>query len=248
MEFPAWWTGEDQVTIDSYTDLKDPFKLPSGLESLDKWLQGGFASGRLIEIYGESGTGKTNLAISLICKAAAIYTHSWYVSTFKPISRSRLEQVGINPAFLTIRHCSSLPEVDQTLFTDLFQALSHGDPIRLVVLDPVSGLVNEAFSEENASDNPAGPSRSQYMTRQAVVLRHLSQKYGFVLLAVNTLVADTQGGVRPSLGLTWSNLVNDRFRLIKDSTGRYFQPVFGRNTPSDSLFPFLITNTGLQAA
>ena len=156
--------------------------------------------------------------------------------------------MGINPAFLTIRHCSSLPEVDQTLFTDLFQALSHGDPIRLVVLDPVSGLVNEAFSEENASDNPAGPSRSQYMTRQAVVLRHLSQKYGFVLLAVNTLVADTQGGVRPSLGLTWSNLVNDRFRLIKDSTGRYFQPVFGRNTPSDSLFPFLITNTGLQAA
>lgn len=247
MEFPAWWAGEDQVTIHTYEGLSEPFKLPTGLDSFDKWLQGGLPSGRLIEIYGESGTGKTNFAISLICKAASLYTQSWYISTFKPISRSRLEQVGVDPALLTIRHCSSLAEVDQTLFADLFQALLKGDPVRLVVIDPVSGLINEAFSEEHASDTLTGPSRSQYMTRQAVIMRHLSQKYGFICLFLNTLVSDTQGGVRPSLGFTWSNLINDRFRLLKDPSGRFIQPVLGPNTPSDSLFPFLITNTGLQA-
>ena len=246
MEFPVWWSSEDQVTVSAYPDLTHPFRLPSGLPALDQTLQGGFPTGRLIELHGESGCGKTNFAISLIAQAAGKYTSSWYISTFKPISRSRLDQIGINPAFLTIRHCSSLAEVDQTLFSDLYQALIHGDPIRLVVIDPVSGLVNEAFSEDNPGDGPAGFNRSQYLTRQAVVLRHLSQKYGFVCLLLNTIAADTQGGVRPSLGLTWSNLVNDRFRIVKDHSGRRLQQVFGGNAQTETTFAFVITNDGLR--
>ena len=40
-------------------------KVPCGCDSIDKLLGGGFEAGAITEIYGEAGSGKTNLCLQL---------------------------------------------------------------------------------------------------------------------------------------------------------------------------------------
>jgi DNA repair protein RadB len=46
-------------------------RLPSGCESLDSLLGGGFESGIITQLYGEAGTGKTNIALQLAIQAVS---------------------------------------------------------------------------------------------------------------------------------------------------------------------------------
>lgn len=144
---------------------------------------------------------------------------------------------------LTIKHCSSLAEVDQALFVDLPQALEKGENVRLVILDPVSGLVNEAFMEDVETGVSA---RALYLTRQALVLKHLSSKYQFITLLINTLATDVQtGAVRAALGLTWSNLVNERIRASRDGRGRRLTILWSNEGQHSEEIPFQITSSGI---
>jgi RecA/RadA recombinase len=46
--------------------LKQEFKLSAGCKIINDFLRGGFLPKRLYEIYGESGSGKTQLSIQLL--------------------------------------------------------------------------------------------------------------------------------------------------------------------------------------
>ena len=41
-------------------------KLSTGCDHIDQFLKGGFVPGKLYEIYGESGSGKTQFSIQLL--------------------------------------------------------------------------------------------------------------------------------------------------------------------------------------
>ena len=67
-------------------------KLSINAKSIDKLLEGGFESGIITEIYGEAGTGKTNICLQLTREMALLGKKVAYIDT-EGVSVDRLEQI-----------------------------------------------------------------------------------------------------------------------------------------------------------
>jgi RecA/RadA recombinase len=74
----------------------------SGSAALDRLLGGGFRTGEMVEVFGASGTGKTQLAIQAALSAAAAGSTIVYVDTEGQFRPERLASIaearGVDPA------------------------------------------------------------------------------------------------------------------------------------------------------
>ncbi|EQD59295.1 DNA repair and recombination protein RadB, partial [mine drainage metagenome] len=68
-------------------------RLPFGVETLDALLDGGIEAGSLTQLYGEGGSGKTNLCLALSVEAALEGRWTIYLDT-EGLSLARLDQMG----------------------------------------------------------------------------------------------------------------------------------------------------------
>jgi RecA/RadA recombinase len=82
-------TGEEaSKMLDSYPVL------PTGSLALDSLLEGGFKVGRVYEVFGESNTGKTQLASQVALLAAKNGTDSLFIDTEGSFRPERLQQMA----------------------------------------------------------------------------------------------------------------------------------------------------------
>lgn len=90
-------------------------RLTTGCELMTEFLRGGFLPGKLYEIFGESGSGKTQLAIQLLLQSllpaqdGGLGGMSLYLMTGKPLNEKRF--VEIKEAFLNTNR-SKITEQD----------------------------------------------------------------------------------------------------------------------------------------
>jgi len=70
-------------------------KLPIGCKPLDKLLGGGIEEGILTEIYGEGGTGKTNVCIQLARNCSSDGKRAVFIDT-EGVSKERVSQICRN--------------------------------------------------------------------------------------------------------------------------------------------------------
>ncbi len=68
--------------------------LKTGSENLDFILGGGFPRGLIAEIYGEAGSGKTNICMSAAVQAALSGEKVIYIDTEGSFNRQRFEQIA----------------------------------------------------------------------------------------------------------------------------------------------------------
>lgn len=74
-------------------------RLSTGCDMLTDFLRGGFLPGKLYEIYGESGSGKTQLAIQLLLMSllpvqeGGLAGKSLYLMTGKPLNEKRFVEM-----------------------------------------------------------------------------------------------------------------------------------------------------------
>ena len=105
----------------------------------------------------------------------------------------------------------------------------HGDERQLrrlgiIVLDSLAGLYRIA---EDDGGQDTTPSKEYYMHRSAMFytiaaqLKRLSERYGVYFVVVNQVTASFDHGVIPSLGLSWSNCVSERYFVFRrEDSGR----------------------------
>src|SRR5579875_1691354 len=75
------------------TDIKtSPPKLASGVECIDAAMGGGLGVGVITEIFGEGGTGKTNLAMIFAVAASSAGKSAFYIDS-EGLSVERLKQI-----------------------------------------------------------------------------------------------------------------------------------------------------------
>ena len=95
MEWPSWWnTIILEVNVTTLTEATQ-HNISTGIMELDTVLKGGLNPGCIYEIYGEAGSGKTNLCLEIIKNLSQTYK-CYYISTQKPVSLSRLSSLSIN--------------------------------------------------------------------------------------------------------------------------------------------------------
>lgn len=123
----------------------------SGCLSLDKALGGGYAKGRIVEIYGPESSGKTTLtlhAIAEVQKAGGIAAFVDVEFAFDPIYAKNL---GVNVDELII----SQPDYGEQAL-EIVDALVRSGAVDLIVVDSVAALTPKAEIEGNMGDSFMG--------------------------------------------------------------------------------------------
>jgi len=126
--------------------------IPTGIYSLDLALGvGGFPRGRIIEIFGPEGSGKTTLALEAIASAQKMGGKALFVDVEHAFSPEYAKSLGVNIDDLIV----SQPDyAEQAL--DIIDIFIRSGAVDIVVLDSVAALVPKAELEGDMGDSFMG--------------------------------------------------------------------------------------------
>ncbi|MEL6123103.1 MAG: recombinase RecA [Bacteroidota bacterium] len=126
--------------------------IPTGSLSLDIALgTGGFARGRIVEIYGPESSGKTTLAIHAIAEAQKQGGIAAFIDAEHAFDKTYAEALGVDTANLLI---SQPDNGEQAL--EITENLIRSGAIDIIVVDSVAALTPRAEIEGEMGDSKMG--------------------------------------------------------------------------------------------
>ncbi|CAH1975453.1 unnamed protein product [Acanthoscelides obtectus] len=235
-------------------------RLGAGCQCIDSILNGGFPINGISEVFGYSGTGKTQLGMQLAlnvqlpCAIGGKNKGAVYICTEDVFPSKRYHQLA--KSFRTSHNCSDIDFEGQTYlyhcadFELLKKTLSVQLPrllkmkeIGLVVLDSIAGPFRSDYVEANYHN------RGQHINEIAKALHHIAESYSIAVVCMNQVTQNQkEDTIEPCLGLAWGNNVTCRFyisRLGSDST-RVFETIFAPDLPNRKCY-FTISSQGITA-
>ncbi|XP_068198553.1 DNA repair protein XRCC3 [Antennarius striatus] len=219
--------------------LESGLRLSLGCPVLDELLRGGLLVGGVTELSGESGAGKTQLALQLCLSVQYPTQHGGlnagavFVCTEDSFPIRRLHQLisgqpllrgDTPPSLISSLRFSDRVYIEHTADLDALRAcLARRVPlllarglVRLLVVDSVAALFRAEFQAADWLE------RNKQMLSFSSTLHQLSQQFSTPVLCVNqvTDVFDSDdslgppsSAVAPALGLAWANQVTVRLMM-----------------------------------
>ena len=157
---PAWraalarleaLAGRSTVALFGAAEPPELLRLSTGMPELDDVLQGGLPCGRLVEIAGPAGIGKTTLALTLCAAAQRRGAVAAYVDADHGLERATLHRVGVAADGLVIARPES---GEQALH--VVDELLRARAAEIIVVDSVAALVPLAELSGTTGTAPAG--------------------------------------------------------------------------------------------
>lgn len=218
-------------------------RLPSGCESLDRLLGGGFESGIITQLYGEAGTGKTNIALQLAIQAVArgfrvvfIDTESFSPERFSQIAGDNAKEIAgkimvFEPMTLEQQHIS----IQET-------SKIAGKDLGLVILDSATSLYRVLL--ESDDNRPV----RRVLSVQLSELSELARKHRIPVIITNQVYTEIEtGALRPLGGTYMEHLCKAIISLEKVGDGlRRARIVKHRSEPEGKTVEFRITSKGVE--
>lgn len=192
----------------------------SGSSGLDRILGGGFRAGRLVEVYGGSGSGKTQLAMQAVLLAAAAGARSAFIDTegaFRPervlaMARARnIPQAGLLERIVYLRTTTAAAQEESV------RAIAKGaktSSVKFVAVDTITRNFTLDF-----------PGGKNVQSRQGALDVHLSEiardafLHGRAYLLTNRITFAQEGGDARIGGRTMEQLVHSSLHLEKEKDG-----------------------------
>ena len=126
--------------------------IPTGILSLDIALGvGGLPRGRIIEIYGSEGSGKTTVALTTIASCQRLGGKAVFIDAEHALDPGYAERLGVNLSELII----SQPDSGEQAL-EIAEILTRSGAIDLFVIDSVAALVPRAELEGEMGDSVVG--------------------------------------------------------------------------------------------
>jgi recombination protein RecA len=126
--------------------------IPTGILSLDIALGvGGLPRGRIVEIYGSEGSGKTTVALTTIASCQKLGGKAVFIDAEHALDPSYAERLGVNLSELII----SQPDSGEQAL-EIAEILTRSGAIDLFVIDSVAALVPRAELEGEMGDSVVG--------------------------------------------------------------------------------------------
>lgn len=213
----------------SYFKNEEKFdKIKFNVESLDN-LTGGIDLGCVTEIYGEAGSGKTQLCLQLAlnCQLPRVLGgldgKAIYVSTEKlaPVKRIDQMQKALKQKAPEINFMDNILvyEFNTPAAFELFirgplrtLLVTQNEPIKILIIDSITSLYK---LESNYIK------RSKHMRSTFEKLVYLATKFNFAILCTNHISAVPTDPDRfenlskPSLGMSWASILTTRMQVSK---------------------------------
>ncbi|XP_035690156.1 DNA repair protein RAD51 homolog 4-like [Branchiostoma floridae] len=198
--------------------------LSTGNSRLDDMLDGGIYTGALTEVIGASGSGKTQICMSVaVHVASSLQQNVLYMDTAGACSGHKLQDILHNSA--GERESTALSRIgfrrifDPWQLLDLLQktkaAISkQTDPfyskLKLLIVDSVAAVLSPTLGGQQTE----GHAIMLNISRQ---LKVLSSEHSIAVLMTNNVVHGELGEPWPGLGRSWQHIPNTR--LLVQGTG-----------------------------
>jgi recombination protein RecA len=166
--------------------------IPTGCLSLDIALGiGGVPRGRVTEIYGPEGSGKTTLCLHVIAEAQQMGGTAAIVDIEHALDPNYAETCGVNVPELYI----SQPDTGEEAL-EIAEALIRSGAVDVIVIDSVAALVPRAEIEGDMGDSHPG--------LQARLMSQALRKLSGAIKQSNAAVIFTNQ-LRQKIGIRWGN-------------------------------------------
>ncbi len=231
-----------------------PTKYSSGCKSIDELLGGGFESGTVTQLYGEAGSGKTNICLQAAIGYAKEGKTVIYIDSegFSPerflqiaSSDSDIENVENIARRIVIYEPQSF-EQQSSCIKEVQQVLKEKKEVALVILDSATLFYRLELDEE----------RSVYLRRvlanQILDLLELARRYDLAVIITNQVYTDIEAGkLRPMGGHAFEHLSKVIVQLEKVAAaegGGKRKAILKkhRSMPEDTSCVFFITGRGVE--
>ena len=166
--------------------------IPTGNLLIDRALGvGGFARGRIVEIYGPESSGKTTLTLTAIAQAQKSGGLAAFIDVEHALDPQYAARLGVNLDDLLVSQPSSGEEALQ-----ICEALVRSNAIDVIVVDSVAALVTKQELEGEIGDSTVG-AQARLMS---AALRKLTS---FISKALTVCIFTNQ--IREKIGVMFGN-------------------------------------------
>jgi DNA repair protein RadB len=218
-------------------------RLPSGCQSLDLLLGGGFESGIITQLYGESGTGKSNIVMQLAVQAVArglrvifIDTEGFSAERFKQIAGPGAEEMAKK---IMIFEPMSL---EQQAIAIRESSKIAGCDLGLIILDSATSLYRVLLEAE---DNRT---IRRTLTAQLSELQEIARKHKIPIVITNQVYTDIENNsLRPIGGRGLEHICKAIIFLERKGEGlRRARLMKHRSLPEGGMADFRLTARGVE--
>jgi recombination protein RecA len=182
--------------------LEDVESISTHSVNLDKALGiGGVPKGRITEIYGKEGSGKTTLCTHIVAEAQKKGELCAYIDMENAVSLENFENLGVN---IHDNFILSQPNSGDEALA-IVESLLATKKVGLIVVDSVASLIPQAELDGELQDSTIGLQArlmSKFMRRTSSLIR----KSNCALIFINQLRANIGGyGAQPASTTTGGN-------------------------------------------
>ena len=206
-------------------------------KSLDDMLSGGFEPGIITEIYGEAGTGKTNICLQLGREIAASGKKVAYLDT-EGVSMERLEQICGEKFEVVMRNFLVYKPLSLDEQGKNIRGLKRIPELGLVVVDTVNIYTRMGSSKD--------PEVDRTFLGQIIQLQRFARET-MVPVVVTAQVYGSNDDVHPFSGRTMAHIAKTIIRLEKIGIGlRKAVLIKHRSVPEAKEAEFRLTGKGVE--
>jgi DNA repair protein RadB len=237
-----------------------PAKYSTGCKSIDELLGGGFESGTVTQLYGEAGSGKTNICLQVAVECARKGKRVIFIDS-EGFSPERFLQI----AGATATSASGDSEDVESMARRIIIYEPHSFEQQTSCINEIEKVIKEKEGESGVVlvilDSATlfyrlelDDERSIYLRRvlanQIMHLLEIARRYDLAVIITNQVYMDIEdGNLRPSGGYALEHLSKVIVQLEKTAEGhgkRRATLKKHRSMPEDTSCEFFITDKGVE--
>jgi len=209
-------------------------------QSLDALLGGGLEGGIITRVYGEAGTGKTNLCLQAARECVLSGKKVAYIDT-EGVSVERIRQICVNCDYKKI--LSDILFFTPTSFESQEQMIHDAivtKAVGLIIVDTIT-----MFYRLNLEDDREGGIRS--FTRQVTDLQVTAREKDLFVIITEQVYTDKTGEVKPFTNRDAEHMTKTILRLDRKGIGQREATIIKhRSQPEGKKTCFQISAVGLE--
>lgn len=221
--------------------------IPTGCKLFDEMLGGGFETGIVTQIYGGSGTGKTNICIQLAVECVKMGKKVIFIDT-EGFSAERFKQIAGEDAK---KIAGEIIIYEPTSFEQQYSAITDieklmNDRIGLIILDSAALFYRLGLTQDDSSSENVGTRRE--LVNQIGILHGIARKYGVSVVITNQVYMDVATGeLSPVGGNAIEHLSKTIILLDKAGPSRRKATLRKHRSKSEGIFcEFSLTDRGAE--
>lgn len=195
-------------------------RIPFSSPRMNYMTYGGLAVGRLIEFYGENGSGKTTTALDIVANYQRLYPDKevLYIDAENTLDTEWAMKLGVDTEKLYLLQPKA--QSAEQIFEIICNSVETGE-VGLWILDSIGALMSQQEYDNTLEDKTYG-GVSKPLTLFSKKIEQLNHKHGCTGIGINQIrekINSTYGGITTPGGQGWKFMCSTR---IQFAMGQYF--------------------------